>query len=257
MYLRCQVEYIMIAMIINLGDRVVASKRSSRIQATPIDRPKSLAVLVAERLKEAIFRTELSLGEVLSEEKIAVAMNVSRTPVREALTLLQLQGLINIIPQSGSVVFKPDVEDMEALVHYRLMLESQAASMALRHDPAGAISRLREAIGMMEKAREAGDALAYAEADNAFHNAFFEYCGNHYVREAYDICSGRVAALRAHLAERLQMHRNRTYTEHLQIVEAFERGDEQEVVAVLSRHIGNMEGNYIQVLQDLDTQPER
>lgn len=233
----------------------MSSKRNSRIGTISISRPKSLAVLVAERLKEAIFRTELGLGEVLSEEKIAAAMNVSRTPVREALTILQLQGLINIIPQSGSVVFKPDVQDMDALVQYRLMLETQAAPMALAHDPIQAQATLRLAIDMMDKAREGEDALAYADADSVFHNAFFDHCGNHYVREAYDICSGRVAALRAHLSGALEMHRDRTYTEHVQIADAFARGDKDEVLAILTCHIGNMASNYIRALNALRKSP--
>ncbi len=229
----------------------MAGRKGKQMEAIRISRPKSLAVLVAERLREAIFRTELALGEVLSEEKIATAMNVSRTPVREALTLLQLQGLITIVPQSGSIVFKPDVQDMAELVQYRLMLETQAAPMALEHDPAGASAALERAIQMMVKARQKEDALKYADADRVFHNVFFDYCGNHYVREAYEICSGRVTALRAHLSGVLEMHRDRTFAEHQQIAEAFARGDRPALVEALGGHIGAMAGNYTRALDAL------
>ena len=226
----------------------MSGKKGTRIEAIRISRPKSLAVLVAERLREAIFRAELALGEALSEEKIATAMNVSRTPVREALTLLQLQGLITIIPQSGSFVFKPDVQDMAELVQYRLMLETQADPMALAHDPAGARAALERAIRSMVKARQKGDALQYADADRMFHNVFFDYCGNHYVREAYEICSGRVTALRAHLSGALEMHRDRTFAEHQRIAEAFADGDRDALVEALGGHIGAMTDNYTRAL---------
>lgn len=223
------------------------AKRKTSINIS-IDRPKSLAAIVAERLREAIFKTEIGLGEVLSEEKIASALNVSRTPVREAFTLLQLQGLINIYPQRGTSVFKPDAQDIRALVQYRLMIELQAARMTLAHDPVKAQARLTKAIEMMEVARHTEDALLYAEADNLFHNTFIEYCGNQLVAQGYEICASRIAALRAHLSVPLEMFRDQTFTEHVEMLDAFAKGDEERLVAILKVHIGNMQGNYIRAL---------
>lgn len=212
-----------------------------------IDRNRWRAI-VADRLKDAICKTEIGLGEILSEEKIASAMNVSRTPVREAFTLLQAQGLINIYPQRGTVVFKPDAEDIRALVQYRLMIETQAARMTLAHDPAHAQAKLTKAVTMMDLAREGGDALLYAEADNLFHSTFIDHCGNHYVREGYEICAGRIAALRAHLSRPLEMCRNQSYNEHTEMLDAFSKGDGDKVIAILREHVANMEGNYIKAL---------
>jgi DNA-binding GntR family transcriptional regulator len=226
-------------------------KPNKGLRTRPIPRAKSLAALVAERLKRSIFTTEIRLGEVLSEEKIAAAMKVSRTPVREALTLLQLQGLINIVPQRGSIVFRPDADDIKALVEYRLMLELQAAPMAMRHAPLHAASQLDKAVAVMKAARETEDALSYADADALFHSAFFDHCGNRYVREGYEICANRVSALRAHLSRPLQMFRNRTHTEHVDIAHAFGRDDVDTVLSILRVHISDMEGNYIRALDDL------
>jgi len=209
-----------------------------------IVRPKSLAAIVADRLRDAILKTELSLGEMLSEEKIANAMNVSRTPVREALTMLQLQGLINIIPQRGSFVFKPDAADLEALVQYRLMLETQAAQLAMKANPVKAAAALGRVVAAMERASENDDAAAYTEADSSFHNVFFEFCGNHYLSQAYEIAGSRIAALRAHLSQPLGMHRGRTLREHIEIAQAFERGDARTALGILEVHIANMRENY-------------
>lgn len=227
-----------------------AGKRKG-MKAISISRPKSLAAIVAERLREAIMSAELSLGEMLSEEKIAASMNVSRTPVREALTMLQLQGLITIVPQRGSFVFKPDSEDLGALVQYRLMLEREAAQLAMKNNPVRAAAALGRIVAQMKNASETDDLQIYAQADNQFHNVFFEFCENHYLSQAYEIAGGRIAALRAHLSFPLEMHRGRTLIEHIEIAEAFERGDLKTALAVLEVHITNMEENYGKALAAL------
>lgn len=222
------------------------------MKKTPINRPKSLAATVAENLKEAILRREIALGEPLSEEKIAVAMDVSRTPVREALTILQMQGLINILPRRGSIVFKPDAKELSQLVDYRLNLELLVSRLALERAPEATLAGLRAAIAKMEKARDADDTLAYAQADTQFHNTFFENSGNPFFVEAYDIASGRVAALRVHMSTRLDLHRYTTFGEHVEIAKAVEDRDPAKLEQLMREHIGAMGPNYSQALKMLD-----
>lgn len=225
-----------------------ANKNVNPMKKSPIDRPQSLAAIVAERLKDSILRRELALGEALSEEKIAAAMEVSRTPVREALTILQLQGLITIIPRRGSFVFKPDGGDLHALVEYRLQLELLASGLALERARVATHRDLMKAIRLMQKARDADDTMAYANADSLFHNAFFDHCGNHFFVEAFDIVSGRIAALRSHLSAPLGLHRKRTFQEHVEIAKAFEENDPAVLREVLTTHIAAMEPNYANAL---------
>ncbi|WP_160321324.1 GntR family transcriptional regulator [Prosthecomicrobium hirschii] len=232
------------------GERGAVAKRSGSVEGLGIDRPKSLAVLVAERLREAIVSTELQLGQALSEEQIAATMNVSRTPVREALTMLQLQGLIDIKPQRGSFVFKPDAEDIAALVAYRHILEMAAAPLALSVAPEATLRDLAASVAMMEAARAEDHPLDFARADSLFHQAFFTHCGNRYLSEAYGIASGRLAALRAHLAAPLTMHRSRAHADHLDMIEAFRAVDRKRLLAVLGRHILAMTDNYVGALKE-------
>mgnify|MGYP000120860264 CR=1 FL=1 len=222
------------------------------MKKSPISRPKSLAATVAENLKDAILRREIALGEPLSEEKIAVAMDVSRTPVREALTILQMQGLINILPRRGSIVFKPDAKELHQLVDYRLNLELLVSRLALERAPDATLAGLRAAIARMEKARDADDTLAYAQADTQFHNTFFENSGNPFFVEAYDIASGRLAALRVHLSTQLDLHRYTTFGEHVAIAEAVEARDANRLEQLMREHIGAMEPNYSQALKMFD-----
>lgn len=237
----------------NEHESLKADRNVNPMKISPV-RTQSLAEIVADRLKAAILRRELALGEALSEERIAAAMEVSRTPVREALTMLQLQGLITILPRRGSFVFKPDPGTLHSLVEYRLQLELLAADWATQRAPEALHSALRRALALMEKARDDDDSFAYATADTQFHEAFIVHCGNPLVIEAYGIAAGRLAALRSHLAEQLGLHRQKTLQEHHQIAHAAEARDADQLRLLLKEHIEAMEPNYANALAMLDMQ---
>ncbi|MGK6314272.1 GntR family transcriptional regulator [Neorhizobium sp. DT-125] len=231
-------------------DGVKANKNINPMKKNPIQ-PQSLAAIVADRLKSSILSRQLALGEALSEEKIASAMEVSRTPVREALTLLQLQGLITILPRRGSFVFKPDRRTLHDLVEYRLHLELLVAGWATERAPEALHASLMEALAAMEKSRAEDDALAYATADTQFHDAFFIHCANPFFVEAYDIAAGRIAALRSHLSGQLGLHRQKTFQEHQDMAEAVKRQDVDLLHKLLRQHIEAMEPNYASALEIL------
>lgn len=206
---------------------------------------------VADELKASIIATDIALGEILSEERVASQMGVSRTPVREAFSILQHQGLLTILPQRGSAVFRPNAQDIEMLVDFRRHMELGAARLALRRAPAETADDLARTIELMDTARDRDELLSYTRADDAFHAAFFTHCGNPHYSQAYDLVSGRISALRAHLSIPLQIYRTRAYDEHLAMGRAVEDRDEATLLEVLERHISAMSNNYIAALKHL------
>src|SRR2546427_28669 len=88
-----------------------------------LDTPKSLSQKVMLRLRQAIIEGELKLGAVIAEEMLAQSFGVSRTPVREAMSLLQAQGLVVVKPQVGSFVFTPSAADIVELCTFRILFE--------------------------------------------------------------------------------------------------------------------------------------
>lgn len=129
--------------------------------AITIDRPKSLVATVVDRLRQAIVDAELTLGSELSEAGLASMLGVSRTPIREALTILQQQGMVNIIPQRGTYVFFPTEQDIIDLCEYRIVLESRAVSFAMARHRGETTTQLELALEMMERARADADPVAY------------------------------------------------------------------------------------------------
>ena len=217
---------------VTLSDR---SKARAPVGLLAIEHPKSLASIVEERLHEAIVNAELSFGQALPEGKLA--LGVSRTPLREALTRLEVQGLVTIVPKRGTFVFKPTVADVKQLATFRLMLETTALEQSLVNGKEGAIRGLTEAVRAMKAALKRGDTLAYAVADSRFHDAFFDHCGNRYLVSAFRNVSGRVSALRAHLTVPRPHEQTRSFAEHEAILAAFAGGARRDIRQTLTQHI--------------------
>ncbi|WP_153110621.1 GntR family transcriptional regulator [Propionivibrio limicola] len=206
-------------------------------RAISSSRSGSLTSRVTDRLRRAILDAELGLGEALSEDKLATALGVSRTPVRDALTALQVQGLIDIRPQRGSYVFMPTRQDVAELCEFRTILEVQAIALSSTRHKQATLALLRQSIDEMEAAKAANDFLAVAHADTDFHASFVENSGNKYLIEAYRVSSGRFVALRSHVLLAVGDVRTRSMSEHWAIVNAFEQGNIAEAEAVLTEHI--------------------
>lgn len=187
---------------------------------------------------------QLALGEALSESRLAEAFGVSRAPVRGALTQLQVEGLIDVRPQSGSFVFIPLEDDIIELAEFRGVLEVAALRLGYERRRDELLRRTRLAIDEMEQARESGDRLAVARADTAFHRVIAECSCNDYLIESYRLISGRVAALRTHNLVMADTVRKGSLSEHRALVAAIAKGDLARAEAILDDHIRQMRQRY-------------
>jgi DNA-binding GntR family transcriptional regulator len=207
------------------------------IQTLSIEKPKSLVEIVEERLRDAIVNAELGFGEALTEEGLGAAFGVSRTPLREALARLELQGLVAVVPKKGTFVFAPTNEDVEDLCQFRLMLELNALKLCLARDKDATLRTMNDAVQAMEAAHLGGDRLSYARADTAFHNAFFDHCGSRHLVDAYKTVFGRIAAIRTHLSVPLAQEQKRSFKEHKALIKAFAAEDMPQLEKILDEHI--------------------
>lgn len=209
----------------------------------------SLGLRVADQIRDAIVGGTLELGEALSEDSLAEALGVSRTPVREALRLLQAQGLVQIRPKSGSTVFIPTEAQIAELVEFRITMELQAAAWAFERNRETTAKDLTAAIELMEPAIEAGDMRAFGQADTVFHQGFVENCDNSYLQSTFAMSLAQVAALRTHLAVHLEDEWRLAYQDHCAMRDIFVSGERGHLTELLRSHIARTRGNYTQVLQ--------
>lgn len=208
-----------------------------------IERPKSLTELVAEELRRQIIEGDMELGESLSESRIATELNVSRTPVREALHRLDIEGLVTTEPQRGTYVFTIDQKQLTNICTVRVTLEMSALHLALQHDPGRLANAWEDVTRQMSAARAAIDDRTYLRLDTTFHQAIFDHTDNPFLNEAYHTIASKMAALRHRLksdADQLE----KSYQQHLQMVEAIKVGNGVKVESILEVHIGDSEGSY-------------
>ena len=134
--------------------------------------PRTVAGLVAERLRAQIVAGELASGSKLRQVEIARRFGVSTTPVREALAALQREGLVRLHPQRGAVVFLPSVDDLKEHYEIRAALESLAAAKAAERFERQWAPPLE---ALLDEMRDGPPASRYIALNQRFHTALYEH----------------------------------------------------------------------------------
>ena len=206
-------------------------------------RPKSLTELVSETLREWIISGDLDLGSQLSEARIATELKVSRTPVREAINRLEMEGLLVVEPQRGSFVFSLEPPELAKLCDARLCLESAAMIAAIDTNAATLAKRLSACVDEMTEARATDDVARYLQLDSEFHQLLLDESGNRFLNDAYQTIAQKMSALRNRLG-RHPDHMAKSYHEHIDMCAAVTARDTEKALAILRSHIGRNEGSY-------------
>ncbi len=208
----------------------------------PVERPRSLTEVVTDRLREDIVRGRYDLGAALRETTLARDLGVSRTPIREALMRLGMEGLVVEAPR-GASVFRPSSKELEDICDLRVILESNALALAVRRDREGIAGTLKGIVNLMAERRENGDTAGYLDLDSRFHATFFEHCNNRYLSDAYQIIAAKMAALRNRLGDHSD-HMAKSFAEHQQIATMVAAGEIEMALEILEGHVGRKEGSY-------------
>ena len=149
---------------------------------------RTLVDLVAEALMEAAARGKILPGDRIVEADVTRRLGVSRVPVREALRILESQGVVVNEPYRGITLTPFSPERLDDLIETRISLESTAAARAIREGRNGTrhLAPLQATMGELEDAARRGDAYALAVADTRFHRAFCALGGNRVLSELWE-----------------------------------------------------------------------
>ena len=146
--------------------------------ASPGERANQ-ADLAYAQLKRLILDGILPAGAQMLEQEAALRLNMSRTPVREAMVRLRQEGMVEIRPRHGMRVLPVSARDMAEIYEVLTALEGTAAEMVARRGIAARpLAALRGAVVDMGKALEGGDLVKWAEADEHFHSQLVQLSGN-------------------------------------------------------------------------------
>lgn len=205
--------------------------------------------VVFQTLRTAILKGDLKPGERLMELQLASKLGVSRTPIREAIRMLEQEGLARTIPRKGAEVAGMTEKDMEDVLQIRCVLEELAAKLSCQNITDEEMRELKIAMVAFEEKTREGNVVELAKADVTFHDIIYRAADN-----------PKLLVLLNNLRE--QMYRYRTeymkddrihpvlIREHKEMVKALESRDQELVAREVRQHLKNQEEVMKKIIRD-------
>ena len=205
--------------------------------------------VVFNTLRQAILKGELKPGERLMEIQLAKRLGVSRTPIREAIRKLELEGLVVMIPRKGAEVAKITEKDLRDVLEVRCTLEELAVSLAANNIKKEDVAVLEAKNNEFIEAISKENVVEMAEADVNFHDAIYALTDN-----------ARLIQILNNLREQMYRYRfeyikdsdkrKTLVEEHRIIIEALANKDTEAVKKAVRQHIENQEKNVIKAINN-------
>ena len=186
-------------------------------------------------ISDMILKGELAYGDPVQERRLAELINVSRTPVREAINRLEAEGFLE---RSGGrvVVREVRLKEFVEILHVRKLLESDAVREVAKNVDMKELQKIRRTIEKLMEKRSV-TAIELREVDDKFHNFIAKNSNNALINELIDDLRRRTAMFDH---ERLPNRKQPGSEEHLDIIDALEKGDGVLASARMARHIDNV-----------------
>ena len=192
--------------------------------------------VVFNTLRRAILRGELKPGERLMEIQLANKLGVSRTPIREAIRKLELEGLVLMIPRKGAEVAEITRKNMMDVLEVRKALEELAAELACERIGKEQIAEMRVAAKEFERTLKTGDVTQIAEADEKFHDILYIATNNQRLILLLNNLREQMYRLRVeHL--KLKECYPQLLSEHDIIIDCVEKRNKEAAKDIVRRHI--------------------
>jgi DNA-binding GntR family transcriptional regulator len=199
---------------------------------------------VYQVVREAIVEGDLVPGQRLAEQQLAEELGVSRTPVREALRRLALEGFVVMVPRRGAYVAGMSLKDMNDVFELRMALEGLGAYLAAQRITPQEQTALREVLGQLEAATIADDKEQVISMDTRFHTLIYTASRNR-----------RLIQIVGNLADQIQGFRleslfapgrlKDTMKEHRRLIAAIERRDANKARRLAEEHVRQAEASLL------------
>ncbi|MDR7418252.1 MAG: GntR family transcriptional regulator [Armatimonadota bacterium] len=189
-------------------------------------------------LKEHILNQAFAPGQRLNVDDLAERLGMSRTPVKDALTALANEGLVDIVPRRGTFVAGLSAEGIAEVFEIRRALELLAAELLIDRVTEDDVARLRERLEALDAPLADGDVDEHMRRNLAFHRLFVELAGNAKLLEIYESLNVHIQIARVHAHRHdWQQRRQQERVEHLTIMRAVEARDGAALAAAVNAHI--------------------
>ncbi|MCE5234627.1 MAG: GntR family transcriptional regulator [Clostridiaceae bacterium] len=203
---------------------------------------QSLTSKAYKRMRDDIIEGRYSTGDYLIEVKLAEELDMSRTPIREALKQLELEDLVTSIPNRGVMVQGISSRDIEDIFTVRLLLEGQAAYWAAERIDEEKLSKLAETLELMELYTRKNDVSKLAALDTQFHDTLFSASNSRILRHILaSLHQNAQRVRRSSLKSPARPHKS--LEEHRAIYNAIEEHRAADAKALMEAHIKNVSHN--------------
>lgn len=193
---------------------------------------------VFNTLRQAILTGELKPGERLMEIRLADKLGVSRTPVREALRRLELEGLVTMVPRRGAQVAQITEKSMSDVLEVRRALDALCAELACDRIDAAGLASLNKACNVFEESVREGDAKKIAQADVVLHDIIVHATGNQRLIQLVNNLSEQMYRYRFEYIKDKRQHET-LMKEHRIIYQSIAHKDKETAAAAAKTHIDN------------------
>ncbi|MFC7394006.1 GntR family transcriptional regulator [Scopulibacillus cellulosilyticus] len=215
----------------------------SRLNVGPAVKKDTIQELTYKQLKKAILTEQLSPDLFYTETDLAEALQISRTPVREAVKELIGAGLLISVPRKGLKIREYTQLEIEQIFLLRKVIEPEILSKLLKTVTAEQIKTLKELVCRQEEAIEKKDELGFIELDQKFHLSLITWTDYNIIEEMI-IKLHNITRLIGHKAIRKQKRMEEVIEEHRKIIEALEQKDEAPCKKAMNHHLEKTEQSY-------------
>ena len=213
---------------------------------------KSLRSRVFHQLEQNIISGKYPPGMALNEKQLCQELGVSRTPLREALSQLELEGLVESKPNKGSVVLGISPQDIEDIYTIKLELEGLAAKLAAERITPEEHTELEETVSMTEFYMKKGDVDKMVELDSRFHDIICKAGKNRPLRDMMSNYHNFVKRARHKSLVTTPDRIPRMLTEHRRIMQAIAAGDGELAKSLAVEHISKARVSISKAIHEKD-----
>jgi DNA-binding GntR family transcriptional regulator len=215
--------------------KTAMSATTKRRAPVSIDRGRSVPPQVYDVLREKILTVQLKPGESINERWLADWLGVSRTPIREAMSLLEREGFVKTLPRRGVIVLRKTKREIVELIQVWAALESLAARLVTLNASDSEIASLRRLFDEFQETSPEGHLDEYSAANIKFHQAIIRLSGSRVLAEMTENLFIHMRAIRQATIGQDDRAR-RSIVDHMNIIEALEKRDTERAGALALKH---------------------
>lgn len=204
---------------------------------------------VVEMIKEMIELGDLRLGQKIDEISLAASSGVSRTPIREALRILNNQGVIDLVPHKGAFVRRFSIKEIDDMFQLMAVLEGMCAELAVPKITPADLKKIKNLHKDLERHYKANDHNAYKKTNSKLHCLIREIAGNAAINEVIEGLHQRILLFRYKQLYEPKRFKS-SIEEHRALLNALEKKDPKKAKEAMQKHLVAQSKALINIIQN-------